>query len=114
MPLGVRRVRRAVLFVQRVGRGAWCESTLIQGTRKNRRPTRGGSPVPCPGVTPGSRIGPLLRPHGLLGKEKVLTRTCPPPSPGMEQLESCRAGCVFGGEGILAWKVLEKALPLTS
>lgn len=102
-----------VLFTQRLGQRAWCERTLIQGKGESRGPTWGGSPVPCPGITPGSRICPLPRPHGLLGKERVLRRPDPPASPGIEQLEDglpVRAdgrGHGLDGRG-------EKALPFTS
>lgn len=55
----------------------------------------------CTQVTPGSRLCHLPKPHGLLGKDRVLTCPCPPPSPGMEQLEGCHAGCVLEWEWIL-------------
>lgn len=71
--------------------------------------------MPCPGVTPRSRICPLLKSHGLLGKKRVLTYTHSPPPhpPGMEQLKGCPAACVSGEESILAWMRLERQLSLS-
>lgn len=100
-----------LLFVQRVEVGAWCQRTPIQGKGKNRGPIRGGSPVPCPGITPGRRIRPLSSSHGLLGKERVLTCLHHPPSPGMEQLEGHHAGCVVVVRG--TWMGLDTKLSLS-
>lgn len=84
------------------------------GQREEKGPTQGASLVPCPGITLGSRICLLSRPHGLLGKERVLTCPHPLPSPGMEQLEGCHAGCVLRRRDPGLDGSREKALPLIS
>lgn len=77
-------------------------------------PHQGASLVPCPGITLGSRICPFPRPHGFLGKERVLTCPHPLPSPGMEQLEGCHTGCVLRRRDPGLDGSREKALPLIS
>lgn len=70
--------------------------------------------MPCPGITLGSRICPLPRLHGLLGKERLMTCPHPLPSPGMEQLEGCHAGCVSRRRDPGLHGSREKALSLIS
>ena len=55
-----------VLFVQRVGMGAWCQRTLIPGQGKNRGPTQ-GSALQYP---QGGGFAPLPSSQSLLGEEK--------------------------------------------